>query len=64
LFVWENGAWYENIDKYSPTTSKHKTQTHPHEDTMPMSLNSMLVLAEHGITGLAAGVQPPSYWRR
>ena len=59
LFVWENGAWYENIDKYSPTTSKHKTQTHPHEDTMPMSVDSMRVLVDYGVAGLAAGMQPP-----
>lgn len=37
LFAWDNGAWYENEDKYSPTTSKHRTQAHPHCDTIPAS---------------------------
>lgn len=31
LFVWcaFNAEWYQNSDKYSATTSKHKTQLHP-----------------------------------
>lgn len=33
LFAWDNGEWYENEDKYSPTTSKHHSQTHPHKET-------------------------------
>ena len=56
MFIWEAGVWYENIDKYSITTSKHKTQTHPLEDTLPMTWNNMVVLMHHGIAGVAAGV--------
>lgn len=37
LFAWDNGDWYENEDKYSVTTSKHRTQAHPHCDTIPAS---------------------------
>jgi len=29
LFVFHNGIWYENKDRYSVTTSKHKKQTNP-----------------------------------
>ena len=29
LFVYHNGKWYENCDRYSVTTSKQKTQSHP-----------------------------------
>ena len=29
LFVFSNGTWYENEDRYSVTTSKQKTQSHP-----------------------------------
>lgn len=28
----ENDCWYENDDKYSSTTSKHKSQTRPIDD--------------------------------
>ena len=33
LFMWDNGEWWENEDKYSRTTTKHRSQTHPHVDT-------------------------------
>lgn len=29
LFAWDGFEWYENEDKVSPTTSKHRSQTHP-----------------------------------
>ena len=29
LWIYKDGKWYENNDKYSVTTSKHKTQSHP-----------------------------------
>jgi hypothetical protein len=37
LFVWKDGVWYENKDKYSATTSKHRSQLHPLTDTVKMS---------------------------
>jgi hypothetical protein len=37
LFVWDGFDWYENEDKYSATTSKHRSQTHPHTPTQPRS---------------------------
>lgn len=29
MFVFKNGKWYENSDKYSVTTSKHKSILRP-----------------------------------
>ena len=29
LYVFKNDTWYENSDKYSVSTSKHKTQLRP-----------------------------------
>ena len=52
LFIWEDGTWYENVDKYSVTTSKHRSQAHPHEETMPMTCEDMLVLMDYGIVGV------------
>lgn len=37
LFVWDNGEWLENSDKYSVTTSRHHSQAHPHKDTTHLS---------------------------
>ena len=44
LFVWYNGVWYENSDKYSVTTSKHKNQLHPLADTVKQSTSVLLAL--------------------
>ena len=46
-------VWYENVDKYSPTTSKHKTQCHPWVQTTPMDTASMRRILTHGTAGLA-----------
>jgi len=53
MFVYINGHWFENEDKYSPTTSKHKSQSHPHTSTFPLSTRWMQVLAEQGYVALA-----------
>jgi hypothetical protein len=37
LFMYSNGTWYENQDKYSVTTSKQKTQSHPLCNTQKVS---------------------------
>jgi hypothetical protein len=42
LFVCDrNGLWYENADKYSVSTSKHKSQSNPFADTIPMSVGDL-----------------------
>ena len=54
LFVFDNLAqvWYENKDKVSPTTSKHRTQLHPLCDTIPLGVEDMKVVARLGGVGL------------
>jgi hypothetical protein len=59
LFVAEESEdgtvhWYENIDRYSVTTSKHKGQAHPYFPTVPMTVNAMKRIVREGIAGLAA----------
>jgi hypothetical protein len=56
LFIWEEGTWYENIEKITVTTTKHRTQAHPHEDTLPMTCKDMVVIMNHGIVGVAVGM--------
>ena len=53
LFINQDGIWYENADRYSPTTSKHRSQAHPLTDTMPMTNAAMRRIVEDGIAGLA-----------
>ena len=48
LFIHANGAWFENEDKASPTTSKHRSQTHPHTPTVLLSCRHMIRLATGG----------------
>jgi len=57
LFIYEGGHWYANIDKYSPTTSKHFTQANPctgQTQAIPMTKPQMLQIVRYGIDGLAA----------
>jgi hypothetical protein len=56
LFIWDDGVWYENVDWFAPTTSKHKSQLHPHCETMPMTCKDMVCLMYYGIGGVAAGM--------
>ena len=60
LFVWqacdhgsELGQWFENQDRYSVSTSKHHTQSHPHYPTTPMTTGAMIRIVQDGIAGLA-----------
>jgi len=41
LFAFIDGQWYENEDRYSVTTSKHRGNTHPHTDTIKVSVNEL-----------------------
>jgi hypothetical protein len=53
LFIYANGTWFENEDRHSVTTSKHRTQTHPHCPTVLLSLEWMQRLARGGYTAIA-----------
>jgi len=51
LFIYEEGKWYENADKYSRSTSKHRSQLHPLCETEKHSAEDMVKIANHGIAG-------------
>lgn len=36
IYINWKGVWFSNEDKYSPTTSKHQSQTHPLVTTVPL----------------------------
>lgn len=42
LFVWDGHAWFENTDRYSVTTSKHRGYTHPHVETQPRTCEDLI----------------------
>lgn len=44
LFAYVDGTWYENLDKYGVTTSKHQGQLHPHEETEKVNTMELLEL--------------------
>lgn len=48
LFVWANGIWFENEDRFSVTTSRHRTLTHPHCPTVLLPFEWMQRLARGG----------------
>jgi hypothetical protein len=55
LFIYEAriDAWFENASKYGTTTSKHKTQSHPHTETRQLHIDDMIKVAFlGGVTGL------------
>ena len=44
--------WYENVSKHSPTTSRHHTQTHPHELTVTVDARTILDVLQSGATAV------------
>lgn len=53
LFVHCNGVWYENEEKFSRTTAKHRTQSHPHQPTVLLSTPWMQRLVKGGYKAIA-----------
>lgn len=47
VYVWKNGKWYGNSDKYSVTTSKHQNQAGPDGDITYMSTEELKKLIEY-----------------
>lgn len=41
LFVWDGFDWYENEEKFSVTTTKHRSQTHPLKETTLLNRNAL-----------------------
>jgi hypothetical protein len=54
LFVYVPSAntWFENKEKFGPTTSKHRTQTHPHCETVALSWHRIKLLDQFGYSSL------------
>lgn len=50
IYVPHVNTWFENKDKYGPTTSKHRTFTHPHCDTVSLTCEQMKLLDRLGYT--------------
>lgn len=42
LYIWRNGVWFENEDKYSVTTTRHSTYAHPRTETKKRTCLQML----------------------
>ena len=45
LFVYVDGTWYENQERYSVSTSKHRSQLHPLTETEQVSSQEIRRLA-------------------
>ena len=45
LFIYVDGRWFENSDKYSVTTSKHHSYAHPRAETTELNTAGMRLLA-------------------
>ena len=53
LFVHADDTWFENEDRHGVTTSKHRTQAHPHCHTVLLSKAWMIRLARGGYNAIA-----------
>lgn len=51
LFVYHyrTGTWFENEDRYSKTTSKHRSQAHPWQDTKKAKTEFLCTLVSFGL---------------
>jgi hypothetical protein len=52
VYVPQVDTWFENKEKFGPTTSKHRTFTHPHCDTVALSLEQIKLLDRLGYSAL------------
>jgi hypothetical protein len=53
LFVYANDTWFENEEKNSSSTNRHRSQAHPQCPTVLLSHRNILVVARGGYTDLA-----------
>jgi hypothetical protein len=53
LFIHANGCWFENEDSYSQSTKRHRSQAHPHTNTILLSTAWMKRLAQGGWAAIA-----------
>jgi hypothetical protein len=52
IYVSKVDTWFENKEKFGPTTSKHRTFTHPHCETVLLSLEQIKLLDRLGYSAL------------
>jgi hypothetical protein len=54
LFLYDNevGVWFENMDHYSRTTSKHRSQSHPHVPTIACSAHTIKQAKHIGVNAV------------
>ena len=53
MFVYAEGVWFENGDKYSVSTSRHVSQCRPSGvGTAKRSTHDLRKIAEYGVCGL------------
>ena len=52
VYVPKVNTWFENKEKYGPTTSKHRSFTHPHCQTVLLTLEQIKLLDRLGYTRL------------
>ncbi len=53
-------VWFENKNRWGTTTSKHRSQSHPHCDTTMLTVDEMRLLVYKGFTALSRGRVAPS----
>lgn len=46
MFIYDNGTWFENLDNYSVTTSKHRSQAYPLCDTTRINTQAMKTILQ------------------
>lgn len=56
IFDYQTDEWYENKSKYGVTTSKHHSQTHPHQTTIRLHVDDMIKVVDKGVTAIIEGV--------
>lgn len=51
LFVYDDGRWFANSDRYGQTTTMHRGQLHPLADCTLLPLSGMCDLVDYGFFG-------------
>ena len=52
VYDWNASQWYENVDKYSKTTGRHKSDTMPYDLTKSAQANGFIPLTRNEINAL------------
>jgi hypothetical protein len=52
VYVPRANTWFENKEKFGPTTSRHRTQTHPHCETVLLTYEQIKLLDRLGYSAL------------